>query len=291
MTADPGNSTKSEPWTVISAIAREVVIGFAQIMLQPSHWVGAIFIAGAFWNSPVIAAFGLLGCLAGVATAHILRFPAREREEGLYGFNGALVGLGSAYFYEPTILIAIFVVAGGMVSTIIMRTMLKSGMKPLTFPFVITAWLTFLALGQLQPMAPSAIPEIEWNILEGIPRGPGQVLFQESLLTGMLFLAAVVIRSPVEGAYALLATCIGFAAGLLMGLPNDAILLGLYGYNAVLCAILFAGSTLRHLFRAGLAIVLSVFVVHLFLMAGLPALTFPFVLSSWTILFFFRNRD
>lgn len=266
---------------------REMAIGFAQIMLQPSVLVGAAFIVGALVNSWPLALFGLAGCIAGIFMAMLCRFPLGERFDGLYGFNGGLVGLGLGYFFGITWQVLLLVVIGGMVSSLVMYWMLRRGLRPLTFPFVLTAWIIiiFLSLTSwLEPLPAESVGAERIDLFKAISRGYGQVLFQESVITGLIFIAAIAVRDWIEGLYATLGTGFGLLCGYLSGLPVDDINLGLFGYNGVLCGILFAGKSMRDLVSALAAIALSVVVVRSFHVVGAYALTFPFVLSSWVVL-------
>jgi len=251
----------------LKELPQELLIGFAQVMLQPSHVVGAAFLIGAFWNSWTIALLGIIGCFASVTTALVLDFPVQERRNGLYGFNGALVGLGSAYFYVPNFKLAVFVLLGGIASTLIMHLMLRLRMKPFTFPFVVVTWTIFAFLNATDWITRTSFPTQNQTAIllpEALLRGVGQVLFQESVITGLIFIIAILLRDRIEGLYALLATALGILAGYLLDFPVDAINLGLIGYNGVLCAILFAGRKMHNLIAAFAAILLSIAVVRLF---------------------------
>ena len=271
----------------IPKILKEILTGFAQVMLQPSFVVGAAFVGGALMNSFSLTVFGLVGCFFGTFVAYIGKFPKDETTEGLYGFNGALVGLGIGYFYNTFWPFLIFVIIGGMVSSVIMYRMLRYNFKPLTFPFVLTTWaiifiISASGLMQLTPLSESYTSSIK--LFDSIFRGYGQVLFQENIITGFIFIAAIGIRNWIQGIYATLGTFIGLACGYFAELPIEAINLGLFGYNGVLCGILFAGKTGKDFISAVSAIILSVAFVRLAHLLGIPALTFPFVISSWIIL-------
>ncbi len=271
----------------LAEIPRSVLTGFAQIMLQPSPLVGAAFLAGAFWNSYSIAAFGILGCFAGVFAAIVLDYPKDSRHDGQYGFNGALVGLGLSYMYEASTLLGVLVVVGGVASAIVMHQMLLLKLRPFTFPFVIITWFLMVVLwgtGWLAGAAGTVPEQSKIVALESLARGIGQVLFQENLVTGMVFLAAIAWRDRMQALYGLLATSLGLGIAWLANFPIDAINLGLFGYNGVLCGILFAGRTLRDLVSATVAIALSLLLVRLALSLDVVALTFPFVVASWFVL-------
>ncbi len=271
----------------LAEIPRGVLLGFAQTMLQPSPLVGVAFIVGAFWNSYIIASFGILGCLGGVLAAIVMGYPTSERHEGLYGFNGALLGLGLSYYYEATSMLWILVFVGGVATTIVMHTMLRLNMRPFTFPYVVVTWLIMVLLwitgwlGESVNTIPDQLKIVEINALS---RGVGQALFQENVVTGLIFLAAITVRDWIQGIYVLFATALGLGFAYVVGFPIDAINLGLFGYNGALCGILFAGRTFRDFLSAVVAITLSIIVVKMAHMVDIAALTFPFVLSSWIIL-------
>jgi urea transporter len=271
----------------LSEVPRGLLTGFAQVMLQPSALVGAAFIVGVFWNSYVVAAFGVLGCLSGVLAAIVLDYPEEERHEGLYGFNGALTGLGMSYFYEASLMLAVLVVLGGIASSIVMHRMLRWNMRPFTFPFVFVTWIIMIGLwiaGGLNGTV-GTVPDQE-NIVafEALSRGIGQVLFQEDVITGIIFVAAIALRDWTQGLFVLLATGLGLGCGFVAGFPVDAINLGLFGYSGVLCGIAFAGRRLEDFASAVAAILLSVIIVRTFHLLDMAALTFPFVLASWIVL-------
>jgi len=268
-------------------VLRQVLTGIAQIMLQPSPFVGAAFLIGVFLNSPILALFGLVGCLSGVLMAVVCKFPDGECFDGLYGFNGGLVGLGIGYFYATSPPLLVLVSLGGMSSSLVMYRMLRLSLRPFTFPFVLVTWVIMLFLsitGWASPTTWSEPNPSSIGLLESIFRGYGQVLFQENMITGIIIIAAITIRDWVQGLYATLGTMIGLACGYLAGFPIDAVNLGLFGYNGVLCGILFAGRTGKGLISAITAILLSVAFVRLAHMVNIPALTFPFVLASWLVL-------
>lgn len=256
-------------------------------MLQQSVAVGMVFAAGALLNSPALAAFGLLGSAIGALTAALAGFDQHDNRNGLFGFNGALVGFGLGYFYGPQWLLLIFVILGAVSSALLMQWMLKKGLRPFTFPFVVTNWsimALFSATGWFEIGLLPTTPADELQLAHSISRGFGQVLFQENLIAGFLLIAAVLFKSWMEGIFAIIASIMGVSIALLMGFPVDAINLGLFGYNGVLCAIALAGKTRPDILNALTAITLSIFFVWSAMLIGIPALTAPFVFSTWVVL-------
>ena len=84
----------------------------------------------------------------------------------------------------------------------------------------------------------------------------GQVMLQPSLLTGILFLLALLYDSRRKALYALLGVLLPML--MIPLVPEVVWREGLLGYNAVLCAIYWSGSREQPLLRAVIAVVLSV---------------------------------
>lgn len=266
---------------------KATVTGVAQIMLQQSFVVGLVFVVGAIINSPTLAAYGLFGSAIGVLTAALSGFDHQDNRNGLFGFNGALVGFGLGYYYGSHWLLVIFVLLGAASSTLIMGWMLRKGLRPYTFPFVITIWsiMSLFALTGWFEITPWASPPADGlQVIHSVSRGFGQVIFQENLGTGFLLIAAVFFKSKIEGIYAITASVMGVIIALLLGFPIDAINLGLFGYNGVLCAIALSGKTRVEFYNVLGAIVLSVLFVRCAIVVGIPPLTAPFVFATWLVL-------
>ena len=67
-------------------------------------------------------------------------------------------------------------------------------------------------------------------------------------------------------------------------LPLSAITLGLFGYNAILTSMAFAENK-KSLIFASIGVVLSILTLLIFNKLGIIALTAPFVISTWIVLF------
>jgi urea transporter len=133
-----------------------------------------------------------------------------------------------------------------------------------------------------------AIEHISDSLSDGF-KSFGQVIFQSSLLSGILFFLAVFISSPIATLYGLAAAIISAILSFYLSIPINEINLGLYGFNAVLCAIVFAGTQVKDGVWVLISLVLSLVVSLLMLKIGVTKLTFPFVLATWITLFL-KNR-
>lgn len=166
--------------------------------------------------------------------------------------------------------------------------MYKNNLAPYTFPFVITTWFFIVAVDFFQLFArlPSELFEYQsFNILSSVSLGFSQVMFQASIITGLLFFVGILINSRISAIYALLGAGLGAFFGLLF-FPSSLNLvnLGIFGFNGVLCGIALSGKRISDFLFAILAITLSIFVIKEFQLLSLVALTFPFVFSTWIII-------
>lgn len=118
-----------------------------------------------------------------------------------------------------------------------------------------------------------------------ILKGVGQIMLQENSITGLLFLIGIFYGSLTMGFAALLATVCGTVVAYLLKYDKAEINQGLYGFSAVLCAIVFAGTQVKDGLWVLISIVLSLAISLLMLKIGIPKLTFPFVLATWITLF------
>lgn len=110
------------------------------------------------------------------------------------------------------------------------------------------------------------------------------MIFQDKLLSGLLFFLAVFISSPIAALYGLVAAIVSALLAFYLSVPLTEIYLGLYGFNAVLCAIVFAGPKVKDGLWVLISIILALVISLLIDKTGIPKLTFPFVLATWITL-------
>ena len=289
----PQGSTAPQRGSYIQTFCQEMktlLLGFSQVFLLQSALSGALILAGLFCNSWQLALLALLGCLVSRATASLWRDTKSEIADGLYGFNGTLVGIAIGVYWEISWLSILLLVIGAALSTWLARAFRRHAQLPgLTAPFIIAIW-ALLLVSLLAPQGVGLIDSVaqleeglpQWKML-GVALGDsvGQVMFQANVLTGLLFFLAIAWESRRKALYALLGALIPML--VIPFVPEAVWREGLLGYNAVLCAIYWAGTGERRLLYALLSVMLSVLLELLALYAGLIPLTAPFVLSVWGV--------
>ena len=290
--------------------------GTGQVMFQNHPLTGALFLVAIAWGSlaaraPEVLFGGLLGLVTATLTALWLRVDKDSLEAGLYGYNGILVGLALATFLASSALLWCYVVLGAAVSVVAMlgtanvaRTWQVSA---LTFPFVLTTWLLLLATyafagldsdvlpfgGAIVPLdAAASNPLNAAAFVEGIFKSISQVFLKGDGISALLFVAGLAVSSVAAAIFALGGAVVAVTCAHLLGAESELISAGLLGFSPVLTAIalgtVFYRPSPRVVAYAVLGTVFTVIVQGAMNVAftplGIPALTAPFVLTSWLFL-------
>ncbi|MFA4868649.1 MAG: urea transporter [Pedobacter sp.] len=264
-----------------------ILKGLGQIMLQENALTGFLFLIGIFYGSVFMGIGAILSVFCGTMTAVLLKYNKTEIHQGLYGFSAALVGVALLFYFEPALIVWIAVILGSALATIIQHFFIIKNIPVYTLPFILVTWLFLYLFHQIYPVPVS--PLLTADTTEGynfaaVFKGFGQVIFQGSLFAGIAFLIGVFINSPISGLYALAASAIGALLASICAVPTETIEMGLFGYNAVLCAIVFAGDQKTDGLWVLIATALAEGIALLMSANLLIQLTFPFVAATWVTL-------
>lgn len=282
--------------------------GASQVMFQRNALTGLLFLVGIFWgaystNSPAVGWGALLGVMVSTSTGFILNLRPDEGNDGLWGFNGILVGCAMPTFLgeSPAMWISLMLCAA-------LTTWVREGLNNVmrswkvnsfTFPFVICTWLFLLAAARMHSLdIDPTTPHLgEYtltlnSLLRAWMRGIGQVFLIDSPATGLIFLIALAISNRWAAIWAAIGSGVALGVAILMGTSPYAAAHGLYSFSAVLTAIALATTFYRPSWRSALWALMGV-VITLFSQAamdsvlshfGLATLTAPFCLTTWIFL-------
>lgn len=288
--------------------------GAGQVMFQNNIWTGILFICGIFWGAyqeghGIVAWGALVGLFVSTLTGYILGLPRRDGAQGLWGFNGILVGCAFPTFLGDTIFTWIALIICAALCTWV-RTGFNNVMAPwkvnsFTFPFVFTTWMFLLAARVMKGMPPlfMSTPELPGNFSTVVNIGLGdlivywlkgisQVFLINSWVTGIFFLVGLYISSKWAAIWAALGSAISLFIILLFQGPGVDIANGLYGFSAVLTAIALGTTFYKVNSRSAIWAILGI-IVTVFIQAamnvlltplGLPSLTGPFCITTWLFL-------
>ena len=219
--------------------------GCSQIFLQRSALVGAATLIGVLFGSVPMFIGGLIGLVTGTLVAIALRYNRADIDEGLYGYNPMLVGTGLFYFFDASPeLVGVTVVAAGL-STWLLHVLLNRRVPALTLPFVtvtLTAIELINAFGLAVPNPSPFLAAGELNPHTSFFLSFGQVMFQDTLLAGVIFFAALLAHKPVAALLAALGVLFSVVIALFVGISDALVNTGLFGFSAILCCLAFAES-------------------------------------------------
>ncbi|QNH03176.1 urea transporter [Pseudomonas sediminis] len=272
---------------------RALLNGFAQIFLQQHPGCGLLVLIAILIGAPDLLPGALLGGLTSMLIAQRRGYPPADIAIGLYGYNGILLGLLLSLKLPWTPLLPVLIITSAAFSSMLlapwMQRMRKHDWLPaFTFPFVLLGWLMLALVIQLPlpldtPAGTPAAPELSFlQLLLGVLRGLGQVIFLDSPLAGLCLLIGLRLADGRTALWALLGSSSGSVLALFYGWPSDGTLAGLYGYNATLAAIALA-QVYRCPLVPAVGIILALVLQPGFSALGLPALTMPFILACWLV--------
>jgi urea transporter len=130
------------------------------------------------------------------------------------------------------------------------------------------------------------------HLANALFRGVGEVFLQDNLWTGVVFAIAILVNSRVGFGFALLGSALGGLTALVLGGDGVAIYHGLYGFNGILTGIALGSvflvlnwrSTIYALIGAIFSAIVFAAIAVALSPIGMPALTGPFVLTTWVFL-------
>jgi urea transporter/Ca2+-binding EF-hand superfamily protein len=306
----PGRSSQARPVIALVALLRSL----GQVIFINNPVSGLLLLLALLVQSLPMAAYTLIGIAAANVFARALGCEKESRRNGIFGFNGALVGSAIGAFADhgtgsSPLAWGLLVAGGACLTTLLVHTLGRrlhaaTGLPPLTLPFCLVTWLA-LALVRasghpsLQLVDPGPLPQAGGALqalLLALPRGFGQVFLLPGLASGLLVLAAVAAASPLAALVGLMGAAASAVAGLMAGADPNGVALGLWSYNGVLTAIAIGGtfyaptgpSLLLALVAAAVAGLLSPGVAGL-LPFGLPELSLPFILVTLATLLLVRH--
>jgi urea transporter len=302
----------------VVAFGDHVLRGIGQVVFQNNPISGLIILGALFFNSWIYGAICLLGALVATLAAQALDADEGLIGDGLFGFNGALVGLALVAFTSanfrtgavPSLYMFVYIAFAAAMTSVVfsaLGTLLQPyKVAALTMPFVLIGWLFLFAVlkfanieaGPLaKPVSPDQYAAVAAYVLPtwymGIGNAIGQIFFQDNWIAGYLIILGIAVNSRISAAMALVGAGLAAAVAAIFGGPEGAIRDGLFGYNAALTAIALGGFFLVLTWRSFLYTLFAVVVttwlwasVAIFLKPiGMPVLTSAFVLVTWLMLF------
>ncbi|MER7013978.1 urea transporter [Saccharopolyspora sp. NPDC000359] len=269
-------------------LLRAVPAGISQVYLQDGVPTGIVFLVALALVGPEFALAGLVGSAVGALTATALRVPRpRERiSQGLFGFNAALVVLGTVVSFQPFGPALLVGIAGAVVATVLARVAdLLLAVPARTAPFVLTYWLIVYTGHHFDwvraaPAAVSPVLGLEADPL-ALFSAEAEVFLMSGWLPGLVVLIGLAIARFRLAVGAFCGAAVALAVVEALPFTPPGVASGVYGFNAALVVVglLTTGRTWRSCLLAVPAVLLLQGGIEA---VGLVPTTAPFVLVMWT---------
>lgn len=122
-------------------VVKIIFRGVGQVMFQNNALSGLLMLAGIAVGDWRAALLALAGNIVGNATALLCRYSQQDIRDGLYGFNGTLVGIAAGVFFSFGWSSMLLLVAGSMISTWLAHLFQLIRKPGYTAPFIVATWL------------------------------------------------------------------------------------------------------------------------------------------------------
>jgi urea transporter len=294
--------------------------GVGQVCFMNNPVTGLGILVAMFVAEPWLGFAGALGVVVSTLAAIVIGMDRGAIRAGLFGFNGILVGAGFSLFLQPDwdLLVMVWIVIGAGFSTIlhaalaaIFVNVFKVPPFTLAFNFMTLIFLigalnfangraggliapadAQVTSGSVSNTLRSAAEASTANNIEGVAnaifRGISQLFFANSIVAGIIIIAAIAVCSRIAAVFALIGSTTGMLTGLAVGANGVAIYNGLWGFNSFDAALAIGGVFFVLSWRSAiLAVACAVFtamlfgaIASLFVPWGLPALTLPFCFGT-----------
>ncbi|MBN3758486.1 urea transporter [Paraburkholderia sp. Tr-20389] len=263
---------------------RTLLRSFGQIVLQRDAATGACVLAAWLVSDARLACAALTGAIAANVGAVLRGYDCTDTRDGLHGFNGALAGLAAFTFIsDDATAMAVAILAATAAAWLLgpLERLLRScrlGFYSSPCLLVTWAWLPFARPMPAHPAASEMALRVD--PLHGLLAGLAQTSFACSAVAGALILAGIALASMRAASFALAGAALATAVHWLFGADSASFDAGLLGFNGALTALAVADcGVLAALAGVGVSVVLQQTAVFY----GVPALTAPFVVATWTM--------
>lgn len=277
------------PEAATASVLIVVLRGLGQVMFQRNAVTGILFLAGMAIASPWLAVGATIGAVVGPIVASLLSLGKSDLEDGIYGYNSALVGAAATALLPATPITWALAILGAALAAPVTWLLRQLRFPTYTAAFVLVTWgmLVVAGLAGDRPPQPAAMVVTKPGLagfVDEVLAGVAEVMFSASAISGVCFLAGIAVSSWKQAVVAVCGAVLGTLGAMYHGDPSGPLTLGLYGFNASLAAMAVFLSR-PSLVPAALAALASVPLVEFFpATLGLPTLTAPFIMAAWIVL-------
>jgi urea transporter len=291
----------------VKALADTSSRGIGQVLFLNCPTSGLILLGGLAVGDPYLSVLAATGAGTATATASLAGLDKGALKDGLWGYNGCLVGCATAVFVNPLPAVGwTTAVTAGLATTVVgsaATPFVAAALQPacgsvpqftLAFNMVTLSMLLrsrpLLPSAEETPTEAAAVTTTTTTIVDVLLHAPwkgiSQIFVVESTLSGAAILGGIAYYSRGLAAHTLLGSSIGAATGAMLGADMNSLSIGLWGFNSALTSlgvgVFFVHSPQTVMLSAGgAAATAAVFgaMSTVFGTYGSPCLTLPFCLT------------
>ena len=263
--------------------------GVSQVMLQENIYTGLLFFIAIFYVNQIASLYMLLATFLATYFAFEISLDENSLNSGIYGFNAALVGVAVELFFGVSFFSITLLIFGSVLTVLIQEYFRKNSFSLFVLPFILVVWLFLWLFSSFVTLENSLITDENLELFSMVFKGFSEVFFQDSIITGILFFIAIYISNKKASFFALFFSILASIIAYLLDFDLYSINMGLFAYNTVLCAIVFANFEKNSYIFALFSTIFALIIQIIFIKLSFIALTFPFVLASIVLLKFYKN--
>ncbi len=293
------------------SLSKGILRSYSQVFFANNPFFAIILLLVSFFD-PNAGLAGLISVITSVVTAKQLGFYKPEVENGLFGFNSLLVGLGIGYYFVPSLETYLIVIAASILTlffvTLFKGILQKYGLPFLSVPFLFGIWIIMIAAGSFESLGISQKGIYTLNKLYGIGgtrlvnfyeylsdvpmneslktyfNSIGAIFFQFNALAGIFIATGLLVFSRIAFLLSLYGFYIAYVFYSILGGNLEEMSYTYIGFNYVLTAIAIGGfylipskkTFLWLLLLIPLVTLLTISLAKVLLVFRLPVYALPF---------------
>jgi urea transporter len=224
---------------VIDATTRSL----GQVIFLNSKKSGTAILASLAIGDPTLAVYSCLGAYTATITAQSIGLNQQSCRDGLFGYNGALIGCAMSVFCPYAPFGVAYTMMGASATSVLCASLNRALSQPQwTWSFNIVALTSILRMKPLGTAPDAAATSLSnsvglMDVVSSPLIGISQIFVVNSAVTGVGIIGSIGMYSPKLAVHALGGSTLGCLVGLLFGADPSDVIYGLWGYNSALASM------------------------------------------------------
>lgn len=234
-----------------------VLKSYGQVAVCLNPATGFLIAVSIFYLSEAVGLWTLLGCIASLISAFLIRARPLHINSGMYGFNGVILGVAWPWFFKMTAVSGIFLIITAVASAVVMKLLsdisirTKVNLPVFSLPSIILIWLIYVLLhGRLNGPDNRIIEYLQSFGADFTALNSGFNLslfwkaFYRHIIVFLIIFTGILLHSRIAAFFSLISLPLIIFMVFCLGGGTEFINIEFYLYNAVPCAIALGGTFL-----------------------------------------------